>query len=718
MDVERLTAGAGGAAGSKIVSAAYDTRAGKENRMRLTIEKTAFEPGEALVFSPKPNGSAIAGRASPLVQRSTSGQNVMSAQVSPRQLTNFYITLNQLPGVTAAELPIRADHNKGAYYWIDMMDWWEANPDNGLKVSLHLGSSNNYSAMMNLPLLQLVDTDNWKRGYEGRFNNGRWKVGGQETVYNYETTSDFEPWARTNYGFRLKWWSEKNPSNLAGAGADRMWQGAVLADYNLRAAMSHHTPYDNITDNAESHHWYMWGPYAVEREQGLPYLSPEMAAHSSGNGYRSNPFFGASSSRPTHVYPIYDLPLPNERIVSLGRFQHVQLTPFVWHPSYAVGASYVPQNIKARERSADLSSSLTSMWATELPHLPAWMAQGRTTEPALYDLAYEANYELWDRFFLSGATDSERSDFLSTSAKPLPNRRLQAVKGATTASLSDYYKASSQVLLRGGFNVNSTDVAAWRALLSSTRGLNLGGSATQDSPFPRSYNNAAAGYVPGSLYDSRIWTGTRRLTDAQITTLATQIVAEVKRRGPFYSVADFVNRRLVRASGSSSTAAATGLKGTLQAAIDAARINDFFIRTELALTKTGYQKASYEPGSNSDAWADTNHMRDNAGIGLPTYLQQGDLLQPLGSLLVARGDTFVVRAYGEARAADGVTVSARAWCEAEVQRMPNYVDASNAAEMPPYSSTGAATTGFTELNRRFGRRFELVSFRWLGANEI
>jgi Tfp pilus assembly protein PilV len=184
MDVERLTAGAGGAAGSKIVGAAYDTRAGKENRMRLTIEATAFAPGEALVFSPKPNGSAISGRATPLVQRSASGQNVMSAQISPRQLTNFYITLNQLPGITAADLPIRADHNKGAYYWIDMMDWWEANPDNGLKVSLHLGSSNNYTSMMNLPLLQLIDTDNWKRGYEGRFNNGRWKVGGQELVYN------------------------------------------------------------------------------------------------------------------------------------------------------------------------------------------------------------------------------------------------------------------------------------------------------------------------------------------------------------------------------------------------------------------------------------------------------------------------------------------------------------------------------------------------------
>ena len=51
------------------------------------------------------------------------------------------------------------------------------------------------------------------------------------------------------------------------------------------------------------------------------------------------------------------------------------------------------------------------------------------------------------------------------------------------------------------------------------------------------------------------------LTDAEIDKLADNIVIEVRRRGPFMSIADFVNRRL--------TNQATGLKGPLQAAIDA-----------------------------------------------------------------------------------------------------------------------------------------------------
>jgi hypothetical protein len=90
----------------------------------------------------------------------------------------------------------------------------------------------------------------------------------------------------------------------------------------------------------------------------------------------------------------------------------------------------------------------------------------------------------------------------------------------------------------------------------------------------------------------------------------------------------------------------------------------------------------------------------------------------LGADLVARGDTFLIRAYGEARAADGVTVEARAWCEAEVQRLPDYVNASDAPEQPAYTTTGAVNTAVSQQSRRFGRRFAVVSFRWLSPSEV
>jgi hypothetical protein len=50
-------------------------------------------------------------------------------------------------------------------------------------------------------------------------------------------------------------------------------------------------------------------------------------------------------------------------------------------------------------------------------------------------------------------------------------------------------------------------------------------------------------------------------------------------------------------------------------------------------------------------------------------------------------------------------------CEAVVQRVPDYIDSADKAEIAPASLTSAA-------NRNFGRRFQMVSFRWLAANEI
>ena len=91
-------------------------------------------------------------------------------------------------------------------------------------------------------------------------------------------------------------------------------------------------------------------------------------------------------------------------------------------------------------------------------------------------------------------------------------------------------------------------------------------------------------------------------------------------------------------------------------------------------------------------------------------LTQGDLLTALAPIITARGDTFTVRAYGESRNASGTTVVARAWCEATVQRVPEYTDPSDEPE--------ADIASLSEPNEIFGRRFVITSFRWLNASEI
>ena len=78
-------------------------------------------------------------------------------------------------------------------------------------------------------------------------------------------------------------------------------------------------------------------------------------------------------------------------------------------------------------------------------------------------------------------------------------------------------------------------------------------------------------------------------------------------------------------------------------------------------------------------------------------------VDPLGPSIVVRGDTFRIRGYGESRDAQD-NIMARAWCEAVVQRIPEYVDNTEKADVVKPKQP---------LNITFGRRYRLLSFRWL-----
>ena len=95
-----------------------------------------------------------------------------------------------------------------------------------------------------------------------------------------------------------------------------------------------------------------------------------------------------------------------------------------------------------------------------------------------------------------------------------------------------------------------------------------------------------------------------------------------------------------------------------------------------------------------------------AAAAAPGYLTQADILQALGSHLTARGDTFLIRSYGDCVNPKG-KVESRAWCEAVVQRFPEKVNPAENISDPPANPA-----------KDFGRRFRVVSFRWLGEEEI
>jgi hypothetical protein len=216
--------------------------------------------------------------------------------------------------------------------------------------------------------------------------------------------------------------------------------------------------------------------------------------------------------------------------------------------------------------------------------------------------------------------------------------------------------------------------------------------------------------------DESAWNGIRKLTDEEVEKLAEEIVRQVKERGPFLNMTEFINRRL--------SSDAKGVTGALQAAIDWDEYNAGYDGT---LSGSGASvNIAYKTGDAmiTNTQLPANYPNRNAACGsryagIPGYVMQADILQGISTSLSVRGDTFLIRAYGESLTKDG-KIAAKAWCEAVVQRMPDYIDITDAADkkMRTAGQLPNVTPALSPLNQTFGRKFNIISFRWLNSNEI
>jgi hypothetical protein len=315
--------------------------------------------------------------------------------------------------------------------------------------------------------------------------------------------------------------------------------------------------------------------------------------------------------------------------------------------------------------------------------------------------------------------------------EPLPNRRfVPYLNGYEESDLNRYFdgtdlnetgadELASRLMVEGPFNVNSTSVDAWRALFSSLREREVGylptngNSNTLGRGVPIKKTTAEGVAVAGATLgngelvegssgdpaDPEQWYCWRQLTDGEIEQLAEAMVKQVKLRGPFLSLSEFVNRRLDRRNTELS------LKGAVQAALDdeGVDINEGFrgsgVRS-ISASETGGMRPKFPEA-----------LEGPVAYGSAAYVDQADILRSFGGQLTPRGDTFLIRSYGDAVGPDG-RVRARAWCEAVVQRIPEFLDP--AADKPHLKSSELSSAA----NKNFGRPFRLVSFRWLDADEV
>ena len=462
--------------------------------------------------------------------------------------------------------------------------------------------------------------------------------------------------------------------------------------------------------------------YTVEVLNGWKSNNDSLQQDASGRGY-----YGGAMNALDGTNFVTTHSVPREPIVSLAAFQHSFANGFeIQKPKYGYAT------LNAREPLLpQISHAIGNSMACP-------MIDSNKTEGSLpggrpmADHSYLANQALWDDWFLSGIAPQTAatfgrsrnqktvaSDFFSApqiDTNKLPVARFQPnLRGKTAAQIvSTYFSGStpsvtatdqiaSHLLVDGMFNVNSTSVEAWKSLLGSRNGRPIivrdqngkeskdsGNSDTPVAGLLGPENSIANGSGNISLNDPSQWVGRRTLTDAQIESLAKAIVKEVRKRGPFLSLADFVNRRV----GNDADLARCG---AIQSALDS---NDVSINSAY---NTGSRTAS--GGTNfSFKQAEAGPL----SYGIPGIVKQADILTPIAPILSARSDSFLVRGYGEKTDASGKVI-ARAWCEAVVQRSAEFVDLADPAEKT-YSS-------ISKLNQTFGRRFEIVSFRWLNASE-
>jgi hypothetical protein len=359
-----------------------------------------------------------------------------------------------------------------------------------------------------------------------------------------------------------------------------------------------------------------------------------------------------------------------------------------------------------------------------------------------HDDFYCANHLLFDDWFVSSIApndsrlgrpassatfDNAFVDFAS-GKEELPNRAYRPIREDIAAAASggeselrnfirnrdSWQTVASRIEVDGMFNVNSTSVNAWRALLGHARNqkipyLDSSARSTlseeQDFAFTRfsiaGDIEAKTAGSSGQFSASSEFAGYRILDEATLDRFATEIVKQVRLRGPFLSLAEFVNRQL--SSGD------LALAGAIQAALNALEKDNS--TNPFAVIQSGSKPSTGSPpGAGSSGYAFADAAVGYNAYGLPGWTRQADVLRPIAPILSARDDTFVIRAYGDARDATGNTITARAVCEAVVRRTRDYVDPADAADITTLPKTAA--------NATFGRRFEIVSFRWLAANEI
>jgi hypothetical protein len=504
------------------------------------------------------------------------------------------------------------------------------------------------------------------------------------------------------------------PVNWSGLGANsaevfsRFNPAPLVINKDWWAAASPNMVFNGIADGA---------PNNLVSNYGLNFSTSSRNAFW-GKGYDSS---GQTSVPMSNI--------PSSPLISLVDFGHATLGTMAEDPFHSVGNS--------------LPSPVISPVA---PYGTVYTGGGGQTYGTGTDLSWHLNDALFDRYFLSGivpeysisttgySVTGSLSDTLhrfygknpsdtaqsvdpdTAQASPvmeahvpegkspaeIVSELLETTMNDTNNATPGYKKIAAYSLLKGGFNVNST--ADWGGFMRGSNGQFAVKSYDGSSDSRGSYlgfPQSSSPSPPAGTAAKQTWTGWSRLSlSGQINSLAGKIASEVKERGPFMSVSDFVNRKV-----GGSTITNHHKKGAVQAGVDAMTTNSSVYGSAGGVTTDYGKHGPLVPSTTENA---------NTAAGIPGSVTQANVLRNIAPRLTARSDTFRIRGYGEVTDADG-NIIAKATCEALVQRLPEYVDPNtDSTNNEPWDEGDILNS----KNKEYGRRFEIQSFRWLDDSEV
>lgn len=724
----------------------------EENYFAFSVEATTFGPGECLVFTPRissSNGSTQYNASNPSANLLTASQPVgnhnffltKAAVVSthfnfPAKLAAGWVPLRYIAG--RADDPVQDPPQSGQFKDPTVYSFVNFNPKPFLFKSA--GSSSptisNLLNSSNFPTLQRLYVNDGGAGKDYH-NSPKSAYAAFGKGWNNSSANNGLPWGSYtagrmppllwHYRVRLGRVDETREVTSAGAPQEPPYFAAQFADYNPMATNICRTPSSYYRTSGDLHvgSWLLckstWAAYGSASDWSGGYIQGKA---------RGCPF-GDPRNYTGLNYALMDVHDPQLPLQSIGRLRNAALSPWSWHPAHIVGSSRLPVISDKNSTAIPAIAAQDNPWLStkcqlepvfdDIIQYDDWKKSGgkSVADSLLYDIAYETNHQLWDSCFASSWSIKTTWDGI----QKLPNRsyvinpllsqtaaRISEAQDATNADTLAMWLTSYLLVNEGAFNVNSLSQKAWSSFLGGLKGMERealsGGAISGDHPFARFYKPTNADLD---------WGGGLALSDEQIETLAKHVTDVIKERGPFLSVADFVNRRLANDPTSQRGALDEALARAQLANPDHVQVSG--VPNDAATTVSSNLRAHYDQ-------AKTTLLDGTAG-----YIEQADLLEPLAGSLNSRGDTFRIRAVGKAVDNSGKVI-ATAICEAIVMRSPDYVlsasleDAGgpqqgNSALVPAMVRDPEASNRFVEnpklnvINQKFGRRFEVLGFRWL-----